>query len=64
MVVTDSSVPTPKALPMVLAGIEVLQLWLGEAASPRSCTAGKVPPAVQPPLEELNSADMIVPAGR
>src|SRR5689334_7620710 len=37
------------------------QLWKGEATSPVSSTAGKVPPAVYPPVDDENSVRASAP---
>src|SRR6266699_2401645 len=59
--VIELSVPTPKACPTLDADGATDQSWNGDTESPASDTAGKLPPAVQPPVEELYSADTGLP---
>ena len=39
----------------VAAGTATVHVWCGERLSPSSETAGNVPPAVHPPVDEENS---------
>src|SRR5690348_8750264 len=64
--VTDRPVITvvPRRAASTPASIDTDQSWFGLAAvaSPRSSTAGNVPPAVQPPEEDENSVRLTRPA--
>ncbi len=53
--VISLSGPTPKASDTCFAVTVVVQSCVGEATSPASSTAGKSPPAVQPPVDAENS---------